>query len=87
MINSLIYNADGMRAQKADSAGITNYIWDGRNSLRDERDWFHSVGLYDRASYIWQNHLAIAERGTVDFLFDALGSTRQLANSSRFSYR
>jgi RHS repeat-associated protein len=69
--------------QKQDSSGTTKHIWDGQNILV-ETDGNNVIQVvYTQGPEVYGNFITQA-RGGVDsfYLFDAPGSTRQLASSS-----
>ncbi len=83
IVDSFTYCGDGQRVQKRDSTGTTNHVWDGQNILLETNasNAIQVVYTLDPALY---GNLISQSRGGVDsfYLFDALGSARQLAGSS-----
>ena len=81
IVDSFIYNGDGQRVQKQDSTGMTNHVWDGQNILLETNASNIIQVVYTLEPPIYGN-LISQSRGGVDsfYLFDALGSTRQLTS-------
>ena len=82
IVDSFIYNGDGQRVQKQDSTGTTNHIWDRQNILLETSasDIIQVVYTLEPLAY---GKMISQSRGGVDsfYMFDALGSTRQLVSS------
>ena len=83
VVNTLTYNADGQRVGKQDSTGTTKYLWDGQNTLLD-MDGSNTVqAVYTLEPLVYGNLISQSRGGAHSlYLFDVLGSTRQLANSA-----
>ena len=83
IVNTFTYNGDGLRVQKQDSGGTTKHVWDIENILL-ETDGSNLILVVYSLEPIHYGNLISQSRGGVDslFLFNALGSTRQLASSS-----
>ena len=81
--NTFTYNGDGQRVQKQDSAGTTKHVWDGQNILL-ETDGSNIIQVvYTQEPTEYGNLLSQRRGGTSSFyLFDGLGSTWQLVNST-----
>jgi RHS repeat-associated protein len=81
--NTMLYNGDGLRVQKQDSAGTTKFIWDEQNILEEanQNDLIQVVYTLEPATY---GNLLSQFRGggSQFFLFDGLGSTDRLADST-----
>jgi RHS repeat-associated protein len=80
-VNSFAYDADGQRVQKLDSTATTNFIWDGQNVVleTEANDTIQVAYTLEPKRY---GNLISQSRGGLDssYLFDALGSTRQLTS-------
>ena len=83
IVDTFAYNGDGQRVQKQDSTGTTKHVWDGQNILLETNAGDLTQVVYTEKPEVYGS-LISQSRGGVDsfFLFDALGSTRQLASSS-----
>ena len=83
IVDSFTYNGDGQRVQKQDSTGTTNHVWDGQNILLETNASNIIQVVYTLEPVLYGN-LISQSRGGVDsfYLFDGLGSTRNLANIS-----
>jgi RHS repeat-associated protein len=83
IVDSFTYNGDGLRVQKQDSTGTTNHVWDGQNILL-ETNASNIIQAVYTLEPVFYGSLISQSRGGVDsfYLFDALGSTRQLASST-----
>ena len=81
--NTLVYNGDGARVQKQDSSGTTKHVWDGLNILL-ETDGSNLVQVvYTLEPAIYGNLVSQLRAGVNSFyLFDVLGSTRNLAGNT-----
>jgi RHS repeat-associated protein len=81
--NTFLYNGDGQRVQKQDSTGTTKHVWDGQNILL-ETDGSNIIQVvYTLEPALYGNVISQRRGGVTSFyLFDGLGSTRQLANST-----
>jgi RHS repeat-associated protein len=82
-VDTFTYNGDGQRVQKQDSTGTNNHVWDGQNMLLETNASDVIQVVYALEPVLYGN-LISQSRGGVDsfYLFDALGSVRQLANVS-----
>ena len=82
-MNTFTYNGDGQRVQKQDSTGTTKHVWDGQNILL-ETDGSNIIQVvYTLEPTLYGNLISQRRSGTTSFyLFDGLGSTTQLANST-----
>ena len=83
IIDTFAYNGDGLRVQKQDSTGTTKHVWDEQNILL-ETNASNVIQVEFTLEPVLYGNLISQSRGGVDsfYLFDALGSTRQLANSA-----
>jgi RHS repeat-associated protein len=83
IVDSLVYNGDGQRVQKQDSAGTTKHVWDELNILL-ETNVSNVIQVVYTLEPIMYGNLISQSGGGVDsfYLFDALGSARQLASSA-----
>ena len=81
--NTFTYNGDGQRVQKIDSTGTTKHVWDGQNILL-ETDGSNIIQVvYTLQPMLYGNLISQRRSGATSFyLFDGLGSTTQLANST-----
>ncbi len=79
-ISTFAYNGDGQRVQQQDSAGTTNHLWDKQNILL-ETNAANSVQAVYTLEPLIHGNLISQIRGAVSsyYLFDVLGSTRQIA--------
>jgi RHS repeat-associated protein len=81
--DTFTYNGDGQRVQKLDSTGTTKHVWDGQNILLETNAGNIIQVLYTLQPVVYGNLISQHRSGVDSFyLFDALGSTRQLANST-----
>ncbi|HKI17167.1 MAG TPA: hypothetical protein VKA15_04780 [Isosphaeraceae bacterium] len=81
IVDSFTYNGDGQRVQKQDSAGTTDHVWDGRNILLETSASNIIQVVYTAEPVVYGNLVSQSRSGTDSFyLFDALGSTRELAS-------
>ncbi len=82
IVDSFTYNGDSQRVQKQGSTGTTNHVWDRQNILLETNasDIIEVVYTLEPLTY---GNLISESRGSADsfYLYDALGSTRQLANN------
>ena len=77
-----VYNGDGQRVQKQDSTGTTKHVWDGQNILLETNASNIIQVVYTLEPLVYGNLISQSRSGVDSFyLFDAMGSTRQLANS------
>ena len=83
IVDSFTYNGDGQRVQKIDSTGTTKHVWDGQNILL-ETDGSNIIQVvYTLQPELYGNLVSQRRSGVSSFyLFDGLGSTTQLANST-----
>ena len=83
IVDTFTYNGDGQRVQKIDSTGTTKHLWDGQNILL-ETDGSNIIQVvYTLQPMLYGNLISQRRSGTTSFyLFDGLGSTTQLANST-----
>jgi RHS repeat-associated protein len=82
IVDSFIYNGDGQRVQKQDSTGITNHVWDGQNILLETNASNIVQVVYTLGPEVYGNLISQSRAaGDSFYLFDALGSTRQLSNA------
>ena len=83
IVDTFTYNGDGQRVQKIDSTGTTKHVWDGQNILL-ETDGSNIIQVvYTLQPMLYGNLISQRRSGTTSFyLFDGLGSTTQLANST-----
>ena len=83
IVDTFTYNGDGQRVQKIDSTGTTKHVWDGQNILL-ETDASNIIQVvYTLQPMLYGNLISQRRSGTTSFyLFDGLGSTTQLANST-----
>jgi RHS repeat-associated protein len=81
--NTFVYNGDDQRVQKQDSTGTTKHVWDGENILL-ETDGSNIIQVvYTLEPEEYGDLISQRRSGTSAFyLFDGLGSTWQLANST-----
>jgi hypothetical protein len=83
IVDVFVYNGDSQRVQKQDSTGTTKHVWDGQNIVL-ETDSSNIIQVVYTLEPILYGNLISQRRGGVTsfYLFDAQGSTRQLANST-----
>ena len=83
IVDTFTYNGDGQRTQKQDSTGTTKHVWDGENILL-ETDGSNIIQVvYTLEPMLYGSLISQRRSGvTASYLFDGLGSTIQLANSS-----
>jgi len=83
IVDIFTYNADGQRVQKQDSTGTTKHVWDGQNILLETNASNIIQVVYTLEPMLYGNLISQIRSGTTSFyLFDGLGSTTQLANST-----
>jgi RHS repeat-associated protein len=81
IVDSFTYNGDGLRVQKQDSTGTTNHVWDGQNILLETNADRVIQVVYAVEPMEFGNLLSQTRNGVASYyLFDSLGSTRQLAD-------
>ena len=81
IVDSFIYNGDGLRVQKQDSTGTTNHVWDGQNILLETNASNIIQVVYTLEPLLYGNLISQSRGGLASFFtFDALGSTAQLLN-------
>jgi RHS repeat-associated protein len=83
IVDTFTYNGDGQRVQKIDSTGTTKHVWDGQNILL-ETDGSNIIQVvYSLKPMLYGNLISQRRSGITSFyLFDGLGSTTQLVNST-----
>jgi RHS repeat-associated protein len=83
IVNTMAYNGDGQRVQKQDSSGTTKHVWDEQNIVL-ETDGSNVVQVvYTLEPVVYGNLISQRRSTTTSFyLFDVLGSTRQLTSSA-----
>ena len=83
IVDTFTYNGDGQRVQKQDSTGTTKHVWDGQNILLETNGSNIIQVVYTLEPLLYGNLISQRRSGTTSFyLFDGLGSTTQLANST-----
>ena len=82
IVDTFTYNGDGLRVEKQDSSGTTKHVWDGQNILLETNASNIIQVVYSFARGLRQLDLAVGAGVDSFYLFDALGSTRQLASST-----
>ena len=83
IVDTFTYNGDGQRVQKIDSTGTTKHVWDGQNILLETNASNIIQVVYTLEPEIYGNLISQWRSGVGSFyLFDGLGSTTQLANST-----
>ena len=83
IVDTFTYNGDGQRVQKVDSTGTTKHVWDGQNILLETNGSNIIQVVYTLQPLLYGNLISQRRSTTTSFyLFDGLGSTTQLANSS-----
>jgi RHS repeat-associated protein len=83
VVDTFTYNGDGQRVQKQDSTGTTNHVWDGENILFETTGGNTIQVVYTLEPEVYGNLVSQSRGGSDSFyLFDALGSARQLASSA-----
>lgn len=82
IINTMVYNAGGLRVEKVDSSGTTKSLWDGQNVLLDANASNVTQALYTLQPSPFGSLLSQSRGGASSFyLFDALGSTAGLSDN------
>jgi len=83
IVDTFTYNGDGQRVQKQDSTGTSKHVWDEENILLETNSSNIIQVVYTLEPVLYGN-LISQSRGGVDsfYLFDALGSTRQLTGGT-----
>jgi RHS repeat-associated protein len=80
--NTFSYNRDGQRVQKQDSGGTTKHVWDWPNIVLETDGSNNVVVVYTLNPVVLGNLVLQRRSGITSFyLFDALGSSTQLASS------
>jgi len=80
--NTMVYNADGLRVRKDDSAGTSKLVWDAENILLETDAADATQALYTLQPATFGNLLSQRRNTTSSFFhFDALGSTAGLTAS------
>jgi RHS repeat-associated protein len=83
IVNTLSYNGDGQRVQKQDSSGTTNHLWDGQNILLETNASNIVQVVYTLEPLLYGRLISQWRGGVASFyIYDAVGSTRGLANAS-----
>src|SRR5262249_16385823 len=83
IVNSFIYNGDGQRVQKQDLTGTTNHVWGGQNVLLETDASSLIQAVYTVQPLVYGDLISQSRGGAERFyVFDAMGSTIQLANST-----
>jgi RHS repeat-associated protein len=81
VINTMTYNADGLRVEKVDSSGTTKSLWDGQNILLDTNASNVTQTLYTLEPGMFGNLLSQSRSGMSSFFqFNAIGSIVGLTN-------
>jgi len=81
IVDTFTYNADGRRVQKQDSTGTTKHVWDDEHILVETNGSNTIQVVYTLEPVVYGNLISQSRGGADSFyLFDALGSTRQLAS-------
>jgi RHS repeat-associated protein len=82
--NTFSYNGDGQRVQKQDSSGTANHVWDSNNILLETSGSNVVSVVYTLEPATYGKLLCqIRSAASSVYLFDALGSTRQLSNQAQ----
>jgi RHS repeat-associated protein len=81
--NSFVYNGDGLRVQRQDSTGTTNFVWDQQNILEETDAGGALQAVYNLNPQMF-GQIVSQLRGsqTSLYLYDGLGSARQLVDSA-----
>jgi RHS repeat-associated protein len=83
IVDTYTYNGDGQRMQKQDSSGTTMPVWDEQNILLDTNASNIIQAVYTLEPILYGNLVSQSRSGVDSFyLYDALGSTRQLASNA-----
>jgi len=83
IVDTFTYNGDGQRVQKQDSTGTTKHVWDGQNILLETNASNIIQVVYTLEPNLYGNLISQRRSGTTSFyLFDGMGSTRQLASNT-----
>jgi RHS repeat-associated protein len=83
IVDSFTYNGDGQRVQKQDSTGTTNHVWDGQNILLETNASNILQVVYTLEPALYGKLISQSRSNVgVSYLFDALGTARQLTNNS-----
>ena len=82
-VDTFAYNGDGQRVQKQDSSGTTKHVWDEQNIVLETDGSSIIQVVYTLEPALFGNLISQRRSGISSFcLFDALGSTKQLADST-----
>ncbi len=82
IVDSFTYNSDGQRVQKQDATGTTNHVWDEENIALETNASESIQAVYTLAPADYAGPISQNRGGAVSFyVFDGLGSTRQLASA------
>ena len=86
LVNTYVYNGDGLRFQKQDSSGATQFVWDGQAYLAEtdgnnvqQAEYTSEAGQF--GGLVIQRRLTSGLWAPSYYQFDGLGSTIQLTNS------
>jgi len=83
IVDTFTYDGDGQRVQKQDSTGTTNRVWDGQNILLETNTSNIIQVVYTLEPVLYGNLISQSRGGADSFyLFDALGTTRQLSSTA-----
>ncbi len=83
IVDSFTFNGDGQRVQKIDSASTANHVWDGQNILLETNASNIIQVVYTLEPLVYGNLISQSRGGVYSvYLFDAIGSTRQLVGST-----
>ena len=84
IVNTMLYNADGLRVQKDDSTGTTKFLWDLQNVLLEFTVGGATQALFTLQPDLFGNLLSQRRGANSSFYhFDALGSTAGLTDSDQ----
>jgi RHS repeat-associated protein len=82
--NTFAYDAAGHRVQREDSGGLSKLVWDGENVLRESDAGGTLVAQYTLRPELYGDLVSQRRSGATKYhLFDGLGSTDRLADSSQ----
>ncbi|TWT43071.1 tRNA3(Ser)-specific nuclease WapA precursor [Thalassoglobus neptunius] len=81
--NTMAYEPDGLRVKLEESAGVKKFIWDNQNYLAETNATHDTQVVYTNEPRRYGNLVSQRRSGATSFYHsEALGSTRQLTNSS-----
>ncbi len=84
VVNTMIYNADGLRMGKTDSAGTEKFVWDKQNLLLETNTSNVTQAAYTLKPDTFGSLISQRRGGSSQFHhFDALGSTMGLSDISQ----